>query len=90
MNDCETCDFKNMMPKWIPCSKEMPEPQKYVLVTMSSDFWYDIMIMAFCIEKDDDGEICFKWRSLEESIEYAEEDVIAWMPLPYHYQEDRV
>ena len=66
-------------PKWIPCSKRLPEEGDVVLICSKSG------VIDFGKRKGD------KWVWLAEALwDYWQEteDLIAWMPLPEAYRED--
>lgn len=61
--------------KWIPCSERLPEKDELVLATV----WNDVVIAW----RNRYGG----WESAEDM--YEKGDVIAWMPLPEPYREER-
>ena len=67
--------------QWIPCSEEMPEPNRSVLVQLSDDFVDPIQIMTLNISKCE-GDFFYFWRTQEMGINFDMGDVVAWQPIP--------
>lgn len=67
--------------QWIPCSEEMPEPNRSVLVQLSDDFVDPIQIMTLNISKCE-GDFFYFWRTQEMGINFDMDDVVAWQPIP--------
>lgn len=76
-------------PKWIPCSKRLPEigglyivcgKQKY---TWEND-WSYFVDAAECVEPDEGYIDC--WTTWNDWDEGQENHIIAWMPLPEPYK----
>ena len=65
------------MSDWIPCDKKLPEPDKYVLVTLECG---DIDVLAYHEPWND-------WMHLNGAI--VMEAVFAWQPLPEPYEEEK-
>lgn len=73
---------------WIPVEERLPEFNKYVLISRKE--WSHLT--------SNDGDKVFKWMRRKDSISgkeiwwcyergyIADEDVLAWMPLPKPYQ----
>lgn len=68
-------------PRWIPCSKKLPELNRSVLVQLSDDFVDPIQIMTLNISKCE-GDFFYFWKTQEMGINFEMGDVVAWMPLP--------
>ena len=76
--DIITCALKQYeQQKWIPCSERYPEENQICIVTdetMKNTYEY-----RFCKETYDENQ---GWT-------YLKHRIIAWMPLPKPYQEDK-
>lgn len=83
---CETCEAFNKtrllisqpQQRWIPCSKELPERNRVVLVTTKWDEVTEGVKLS--------GNAWFIGRGEENAFD---SDIIAWMPKPEPYAERR-
>jgi hypothetical protein len=73
--------------RWIPCSERLPKDDDYKPFS-----YYEDGVVFFCTK---DGKVGFGWY-YESTREWANEDdntvgdVIAWMPLPEPYREEKL
>ena len=67
------------VPRWIPCSEQMPTMNEYVLVcTVNGD-----ITDGHRWNEEDDGA----WFIFGDSHNASDGDIVAWMPLPEPYKE---
>ena len=73
---------------WIPVSERLPDNRKEVLVYLSTGRMtianYNEHKLPFS-----DKAIGWGYSPINGKIDFAKEDVIAWMPLPEPYREER-
>lgn len=62
-------------PKWIPCSERLPEVGRYVIATTS---WAFVTKAMYCGEH---------WEI--DGLDYKKSSVVAWMPSPKPYRENK-
>lgn len=67
--------------RWIPVSERPPELGEDVLVQTKN---YGQYIMSLHIEVNEDERIVY-WKTMEESVEWDANQIVAWMPLPEPY-----
>lgn len=72
--------------KWISCSDRLPEHTGFYLIQHSRECCADEMAVAFYSveEHEIDPDDCWEFSPVGDA-----QEVIAWMPLPKPYQEDR-
>lgn len=73
---------------WIPVSKRLPEEDGRYLVTFKNGIKVCMVGYGSCKRTVLAYPIGHGWYSLEEAQYYAEDSIIAWMPLPEPYKED--
>lgn len=73
---------------WIPVSERLPEEDGRYLVTFKSGIKIRMVGYGSCKRTVLGYPIGHGWYSLEEAQYYAEDSIIAWMPLPEPYEED--
>lgn len=73
---------------WIPVSERLPEEDGRYLVTFKSGIKICMVGYGSCRRTVLGYPIGHGWYSLEEAQYYAEDSIIAWMPLPEPYKED--
>lgn len=72
---------------WIPVSERLPEEDGRYLVTFKYGIKVCMVGYGSCKRTVLGYPIGHGWYSLEEAQYYAEDSIIAWMPLPEHYEE---
>lgn len=88
---CETAEelehvkklLKNI-PRWIPVSERMPEPEELVMVSFEN---FSLPMVGRYMVDDDDGGT-FRVGDMDESFIEHDLYVNAWMPLPEPYREE--
>mgnify|MGYP000017179255 FL=1 len=73
---------------WIPVSERLPEEDGRYLVTFKYGIKVCMVGYGSCKRTVLGYPIGHGWYSLEEAQYYAEDSIIAWMPLPEPYKED--
>ena len=74
------------VPVWIPMHERKPKVGQDVLVTTKNGRMY---VVTYAFIEWIPGH-CFHWKPYFMGTEYLDEnDVIAWMPLPKPFQEDK-
>lgn len=73
---------------WIPVSERLPEEDGTYLVTFKNGIKVCMVGYGSCERTALGYPIGHGWYSLEEAQYYAEDSIIAWMPLPKRYEED--
>ena len=73
---------------WIPVSERLPEEDGRYLVTFKYGIKVCMVGYGSCKRTVLGYPIGHGWYSLEEAQYYAEDSIIAWMPLPKPYKED--
>lgn len=73
---------------WIPVSQRLPEKDGRYLVTFKNGIKVCMVGYGSCMRTALGYPIGHGWYSLEEAQYYAEDSIIAWMPLPEPYKED--
>lgn len=73
---------------WIPVSERLPEEDGRYLVTFKYGIKVCMVGYGSCKRTVLGYQIGHGWHSLEEAQYYAEDSIIAWMPLPEPYKED--
>ena len=74
-------------PEWIPCSKKLPEYEEYVLVTFIDKSAIDTEVM--CVRRIE-GFADWYWSDFADEYTWEASEVIAWMPLPEPYKENKL
>lgn len=72
---------------WIPVSERLPEEDGTYLVTFKNGIKVCMVGYGSCERTVLGYPIGHGWYSLEEAQYYAGDSIIAWMPLPEHYEE---
>lgn len=72
---------------WIPVSERLPEEDGTYLVTFKNGIKVCMVGYGSCERTVLGYPIGHGWYSLEEAQYYAEDSIIAWMPLPKAYKE---
>ena len=72
---------------WIPVSERLPEEDGRYLVTFKYGIKVCMVGYGSCKRTVLGYPIGHGWYSLEEAQYYAEDSIIAWMPIPYPYHE---
>ena len=85
LNDLERAEKEN---GWIPVSERLPEEDGTYLVTFKNGIKVCMVGYGSCARTVLGYPIGHGWYSLEEAQYYAEDSIIAWMPLPKPYEED--
>lgn len=85
LNDLEQDEKEN---GWIPVSQRLPEKDGRYLVTFKNGIKVCMVGYGSCMRTALGYPIGHGWYSLEEAQYYAEDSIIAWMPLPEPYKED--
>ena len=73
---------------WIPASERLPEEDGRYLVTFKYGIKVCMVGYGSCKKTVLGYPIGHGWYSLEEAQYYAEDSIIAWMPLTEPYKED--
>ena len=73
---------------WIPVTERLPEEDGRYLVTFKNGIKVCMVGYGSCKRTVLGYPIGHGWYSLEEAQYYAEDSIIAWMPLPEPYKED--
>lgn len=73
---------------WIPASERLPEEDGRYLVTFKSGIKICMVGYDSCRRTVLGYPIGHGWYSLGKAQYYAEDSIIAWMPLPKPYKED--
>lgn len=73
---------------WIPASERLPEEDGRYLVTFKYGIKVCMVGYGSCKRTVLGYPIGHGWYSLEEAQYYADDSIIAWMPLPKPYKED--
>ena len=90
VDKCRECGKQ----RWIPCSERLPDERKDCIVTFK-DGYVDTMCYAPDLYRVDEYDFYAKkgkagWYDYDsEWGYYSRDDVIAWMPLPEPYKEER-
>lgn len=74
---------------WIPANERLPEEDGRYLVTFKYGIKVCMVGYGSCKRTVLGYPIGHGWYSLEEAQYYAEDSIIAWMPLPNPYKEDK-
>lgn len=64
--------------KWIPVSENLPEWDEDVLVQTKDAGLY---IMSLHLHEVEEDQWLVYWKTMEESIEWDADEIVAWMPL---------
>lgn len=73
---------------WIPVDERLPEEDGTYIVTFKSGIKVCMVGYGSCERAVLGHPIGHGWYSLEEAQYYAEDSIIAWMPLPNPYKRD--
>ena len=73
---------------WIPVAERLPEKGGTYLVTFKNGIKVCMVGYGSCKRTVLGYQVGHGWYSLEEAQYYAENSIIAWMPLPEPYKED--
>lgn len=73
---------------WISVSERLPEEDGTYLVTFKNGIKVCMVGYGSCTRTILGYPIGHGWYSLEEAQYYAEDSIIAWMPLPEPYEEN--
>ncbi len=73
---------------WIPVSERLPEEDGRYLATFKYGIKVCMVGYGSCKRTVLGYPIGHGWYSLEEAQYYAEDSIIAWMPLPEPYKKD--
>lgn len=73
---------------WIPVAERLPEEDGRYLVTFKNGIKVCMVGYGSCKRTVLGYPIGHGWYSLEEAQYYADDSIIAWMPLPKPYKED--
>lgn len=73
---------------WIPVSERLPEEDGRYLVTFKYGIKVCMVGYGSCRRTVLGYPIGYGWYNLEKAQYYAEDSIIAWMPLPKSYEED--
>lgn len=73
---------------WIPVAERLPEEDGRYLVTFKYGIKVCMVGYGSCKRTVLGYPIEHGWYSLEEAQYYADDSIIAWMPLPKPYKED--
>lgn len=70
--------------RWIPCSERLPEEWRDVLLSFDKSIteWTNVGYMF----RDEET---FEYWFQSDGMSYKKDDVLAWMPLPDAYEEDK-
>lgn len=74
---------------WIPVSERLPKEDGRYLVTFKHGIKVCMVGYGSCKRTVLGCPIGHGWYSLEEAQYYADDSIIAWMPLPEPYKEDK-
>lgn len=85
---CEALVVDEKSNGWIPVSERLPEEDGRYLVTFKYGIKVCMVGYGSCKRTVLGYPIGHGWYSLEEAQYYAEDSIIAWMPLPEPYKED--
>ena len=90
---CETEEeqkkvIERLSTDWIPVAERLPEEDGRYLVTFKYGIKVCMVGYGYCKRTVLGYPIGHGWYSLEEAQYYAEDSIIAWMPLPEPYKED--
>lgn len=89
---CETEEeqkkvIERLSADWIPVTERLPEEGGRYLVTFKYGIKVCMVGYGSCKRTALGYPIGHGWYSLEEAQYYAEDSIIAWMPLPKPYEE---
>lgn len=95
-DSCKNCTIQEIMNEygrqkehgWIPVDERLPEEDGRYLVTFKNGIKVCMVGYGSCKRTVLGYPIGHGWYSLEEAQYYAEDSIIAWMPLPEPYKED--
>lgn len=90
---CETEEeqkkvIERLSADWIPVAERLPEEDGRYLVTFKYGIKVCMVGYGSCKRTVLGYPIGHGWYSLEEAQYYADDSIIAWMPLPKPYKED--
>lgn len=94
-DSCKNCTIHEIMNEyaeireddWIPCSKKTPEEDGEYLVTFRHNTEVYLVGYGTCQRTVFGHPIGYGWYNLQTADYYAEDSIIAWMPLPEPYKE---
>lgn len=75
--------------QWIPCSERLPKPWKSVLVTYIYNGKRFVEESQYTGQYDEQGNPLFSSYSDEYKVSGAYFQMIAWMPFPEPYKEEK-
>ena len=83
----EACDYKAMIPRWIPVTERLPEPYSGEYLVAINDGSIYVDILWFNSPGDGRYDSCF-YKLDDDGYAIICTDVIAWMPLLEPPKED--
>ena len=80
-----------MMGDWILCKEKLPDSDGYYIVSMKLKYCTDpkYWVGVLFYETEVRTDCCWTLEEYDDGIPYGIDEVLAWMPLPEPYKEEK-